>query len=55
MADCLRDLKSKQQDVKFLGSFPAAGDHGESVRRDTEVAWKAADEWVGDLRGRIED
>ena len=25
VADCLRELKSKQADVKFLGSYPAAG------------------------------
>ena len=30
VADCLRDLKSKQADVKFLGSYPAAGAHGET-------------------------
>ena len=34
VADCLRDLKSKQTDVKFLGSYPAAGPLGESARRD---------------------
>lgn len=49
VADCLRDLKSKQ-DVKFLGSYPAAGAHGEAVRRDADVAWRQADEWLVDLR-----
>jgi prephenate dehydratase len=34
VADCLRDLKSKQADVKFLGSYPAAGEHGPPVRRE---------------------
>lgn len=53
VADCLRDLKSKQADVKFLGSYPAAGDHGEGIRRGSAAAWKAADAWVADLRGRI--
>jgi hypothetical protein len=38
VADCLRDLKSKQSDVKFLGSYPAASPHGESVRRDADAA-----------------
>ena len=46
VADCLRDLKSKQADVKFLGSYPAAGAHGETRRRDAEAAWRRADEWV---------
>jgi prephenate dehydratase len=28
IADCLRDLRSKVADVRFLGSYPAAGEHG---------------------------
>jgi prephenate dehydratase len=55
VADALRDLKSKQTDVKFLGSFPAAGEHGPSVRRDADAAWKRADNWLGDLRNKIID
>jgi prephenate dehydratase len=39
VADCLRDLHAQLADLKFLGS---------------EAAWKAADEWVTGLRGRIE-
>jgi len=53
VADCLRDLKSKVEDVKFLGSFPAAGEHGPALRRDAEAAWRAASEWVEHLRGEI--
>ena len=53
VADCLRDLKAKTLDVKFLGSYPAAGEHGESVRRDADAAWRAADAWVTDLRRGI--
>ncbi len=53
VADCLRDLKSKHTDVKFLGSYPAAGEHGESVRRDAEAAWRSADAWLTDLRSHI--
>jgi prephenate dehydratase len=55
VADCLRDLRSKQADVRFLGSYPAAGDHGESVRRDADAAWRAAEAWVTELRGRVSD
>lgn len=54
VADCLRDLKSKQTDVKFLGSYPAAGAHGPEVRRDADVAWRRADAWITDLRAQIE-
>jgi prephenate dehydratase len=53
VADCLRDLKSKVADVKFLGSYPAAGEAGEAVRRDAEASWRAADRWVADLRAKI--
>jgi len=52
VADCLRDLKSKH-DVKFLGSYPAAGAHGPAVRRDADVAWRQADEWLSELRGQV--
>jgi prephenate dehydratase len=53
VADCLRDLKSKVEDVKFLGSYPAAGEHGPARRRDAEVAWRNADRWLASLRGQI--
>jgi prephenate dehydratase len=50
VADCLRDLKAKLADVKFLGSYPAAGQHGAVVRRDADAAWRSADEWLAELR-----
>jgi prephenate dehydratase len=53
VADCLRDLRSKQADVKFLGSYPAAGEQGESVRRDAEAAWRDADQWLAGLRAKV--
>ena len=53
VADCLRDLKSKQADVKFLGSYPAASPHGESVRRDADAAWRKADKWLTELRTQV--
>jgi prephenate dehydratase len=53
VADCLRDLKSKVADVKFLGSYPAAGDHGPARRREVEAAWRDASTWIETLRGQI--
>jgi prephenate dehydratase len=50
VADCLREIKAKSADVKFLGSYPAAGAHGPSVRRDAEAAWRDADAWLAGLR-----
>ena len=54
VADCLRELRSKQKDVKFLGSYPAAGEHLESARRDTDAAWRRADEWLADIRNLVQ-
>jgi prephenate dehydratase len=51
--DCLRDLKAKVADVKFLGSYPAAGAHGPAVRRDAVAAWREADAWIAAQRGRL--
>ncbi|MGI9033729.1 MAG: prephenate dehydratase [Acidimicrobiales bacterium] len=53
VADCLRDLHAQLANVKFLGSYPAAGEHGPAIRRDAEAAWKAADEWISWLRGQV--
>jgi len=53
VADCLRDLRVQLASVKFLGSYPAAGEHGPTVRRDAEAAWRAADEWIAKLRGQV--
>jgi prephenate dehydratase len=53
VADALRSLKAKQADVKFLGSFPAAGDHGPAVRQEVREAERRADEWVAGLRGAV--
>jgi prephenate dehydratase len=53
VADCLRDLHAQLAGLKFLGSYPAAGEHGETIRREAEVAWKRADEWLAGLRGLI--
>jgi prephenate dehydratase len=53
VADCLRDLHAQLRNLKFLGSYPAAGEHGPALRRDAEAAWRAADEWVTTLRAAV--
>ncbi|MGK2929074.1 MAG: prephenate dehydratase [Acidimicrobiales bacterium] len=53
VADALRDLKSKNEDVLFLGSYHAAGDNGPEVRRDAEAAWRDANAWLDALRTEI--
>ncbi len=53
LADCLRDLHAKQGDVKFLGSYPAAGDAAPEAREHADQRWRQADDWVTSLRHRI--
>ena len=53
VADCLRDLHAGLRELKFLGSYPAAGEHGPDLRRHADRAWRAADKWVHELRGRV--
>jgi prephenate dehydratase len=54
LADALRDLRTKQGSVKFLGSYPAAGDHAHTAREHADGRWKEADDWVAELRRRVE-
>jgi prephenate dehydratase len=53
VADCLRDLHAILRNLKFMGSYPAAGEHGPALRRDAEARWRAADEWVGRIRSLV--
>jgi len=55
MADALRDLRTKQGNVKFLGSYPAAGTHTQSARDHADQRWRDADDWLRDIRSRIVD
>jgi prephenate dehydratase len=53
IADCLRDLHASLAGVKFLGSYPAVGTHGDDRRREADAAWQAADAWLAGLRSSI--
>ena len=53
MADALRALHAKQGAVKFLGSYPVAGEHARSAREHADARWRSADDWVTGLRRRI--
>jgi prephenate dehydratase len=53
MADALRALHAKQGDVKFLGSYPAAGAHAHSAREHADARWRDADDWMNSLRAHI--
>ncbi|MSX78814.1 MAG: prephenate dehydratase [Actinobacteria bacterium] len=52
MADTVRALHAKQSAVKFLGSYPAAGEHA-AARDHADERWRQADDWVRDLRSQI--
>ena len=55
VADCLRNLTAKQTQVKFLGSYPVAGDDGHVRRHAVNKAWRDANKWLDGLRGQIRD
>jgi len=55
IADCLRTLVTNQAEVKFLGSYPVAGEKGDERRRAVTKAWKAASEWLDSLRAQVRD
>jgi prephenate dehydratase len=53
VADCLRNLAAKQAKVKFLGSYPVAGDEGHVRRKAATKAWRDANTWLDGLRDQI--
>jgi prephenate dehydratase len=55
VADCLKNLHANQAEVKFLGSYPVAGEEGPERRRAASEAWKSATDWMDELRSQIRD
>jgi prephenate dehydratase len=53
VGDCLRELHMELAEVKFLGSYPAASEQGPALRREIEVARRAADGWLDGLRSLV--
>ncbi len=53
VSEILRDLHASLASLKFLGSYPAAGEHGASIRRDAEESWRLADSWLATIRGYV--
>ena len=41
--------------MKFLGSYPVAGDDGHVRRRAATKAWRDASSWIDDLRAQVRD
>ncbi len=55
VANCLRNIHAKHADVKFLGSYPAAGIDSGEARAEASEAWEEARTWMQALRDQIED
>ena len=54
LADAMRSLHAKQGAVKFLGSYPAAGEHAHTAREHADARWREADDWVESLRRTVD-
>ncbi len=54
LADCLRAIRAKLADIKFLGSYPAEGKGSTETRLEVTTAWAEADRWLDDIRSQIE-
>ena len=55
VADCLRTLAAKVAHVKFLGSYPVAGQDAPARRTAAGKAWRDAERWIGELRAQVRD
>jgi prephenate dehydratase len=53
VSDCLRELRSSLAGVKFLGSYPAAGDEGTRRREEISERRREAEAWLSGLRSTI--
>lgn len=53
IADSLRNIRAKHADIKFLGSYPAAGAHSTAVRAEVADTWAEADRWIRSIRAQI--
>lgn len=53
IADCLRTIRANHADIKFLGSYPAAGPGSTETRQDATTAWDEARTWMDGLRAQV--
>ena len=54
VGNCLMNVKAKHADVKFLGSYPAAGAEAGQVRAENNDAWSSATNWLDSLRAQVD-
>ncbi len=55
IADALKNIMAKQAEVKFLGSYPTAGNGSSAIRAEANAAWSSAQTWLDSLRSQIAD
>lgn len=53
VGDCLKELHMVLAGLKFLGSYPAAGDHGPRLREASSVRRRDAETWLSSVREQI--
>jgi hypothetical protein len=49
----LKELRLSLAGLKFLGSYPAAGEHGPQVREAASQRRLEAEAWLDSLRGQV--
>lgn len=54
IADCLSHVRTQHADVKFLGSYPVAGDVGEKPVVTNGKVWKETGIWMSDLLSKVQ-
>lgn len=55
VANALKNIIAKHADVKFLGSYPAAGTGAQNLRKEANDSWRSAEEWLETIRSQIHD
>lgn len=53
IADCLSHVRKEHADVKFLGSYPIAGDINEKPTVTNNKVWKETGIWMNDLLSKV--
>jgi prephenate dehydratase len=53
VGDCLKELHVVLAGLKFLGSYPAAGDHGPRLREALSLRRQEAESWLGSVRRQL--
>lgn len=53
VADCLRTIAASAAQVKFLGSYPVAGEAASQRRRSAGRAWRDAEAWMAGIHDQI--